>query len=74
MKNRKYLRSMSMYDLLVMINDSLLSRQHGICILDSFMSEDDTLDRCGDMIACDKAGFKDKCRKCIAAFMEEEHQ
>ena len=71
MKNRKYLRSMSMYDLLVMMNDSLLSRQRGFCILDSFMSEDDTLDRCGEIV-CDKKGFSDKCRKCIADFLNEE--
>ena len=72
MKNRKYLNDMNLYDLLVEMNENLLSRHHGVCILDGFMSEDDTLDRCGDMVPCDEAGFKDKCRKCIADYLEEE--
>lgn len=75
MKNRKYLNDMNLYDLLLKMNDGIMSVRNGTCIMNAFMSEDDALDRCGDIFEDIRASgnsLDKKCAKCIAEFLEEE--
>ena len=75
MKNRKYLNDMNLYDLLLKMNDGIMSVRNGTCIMNAFMNEDAALDRCGDIyeeIRDSGTGLMNKCAKCIADYLEEE--
>ena len=75
MKNRKYMNDMNLCDMLIQMNSSIMSLRNGTCIMNAFMSEDDALDRCGDIFEAIRGSgnsLDSKCAKCIAEFLEEE--
>lgn len=63
MKNREHLRDQAQIDMLLEMNEGLLEKQKGICVLDSFMDSDTVFGRCSGT---------DHCRECVSKWLNEE--
>lgn len=70
MKNHEKMNSMSLYDLLIQINDGMIRQQNenfvSVCVLDALCENG-----IANNIRCEDSG-KEKCAACISAWLNEK--